>query len=65
MVPAFSGLPIVRDRDLNDAEREALSAYGADSTFFHLVAQGRTELVSGRSDFEAFMRTGKNPAGRD
>jgi hypothetical protein len=59
MIPVPSGLPIARDRELNEAEREALSAYGADSTFFHLVAQGRTEWVTGRPEFESFMTTGK------
>ena len=59
MIPVPSGSPIIRDRKLNEAEREALSAYGADSTFFHLVAQGHTELVTGRPDFDMFMMTGK------
>ncbi|MGH1572774.1 hypothetical protein ACRAWG_21525 [Methylobacterium sp. P31] len=44
------------DRELSPFEREALSHYGADSTFLHAVAQGRATEFSGNQKFEEFLK---------
>lgn len=45
---------IFRDRNLEDEECLALRDYGADSTFFHAIAQGQSEALSHNPDFLQF-----------
>lgn len=45
---------IFRDRNLDNEELLALRNYGPDSTFFHAIAQGQSEALSGNPAFREF-----------
>jgi hypothetical protein len=53
LIVTANGL-VGRERELTEPEHLALRSYGADSTFFHAIAQGRTEALSHNPDFGAF-----------
>ncbi|ATP22064.1 ADP-ribosyltransferase (plasmid) [Sphingobium limneticum] len=53
LIVTANGL-IGRERELTEAEHLALRSYGADSTFFHAIAQGRTEALSHNPNFGTF-----------
>lgn len=45
---------VCRERDLTEGEYIALRSYGADSTYFHAIAQGRTEALAHDPEFSNF-----------
>ena len=50
---------IFRDRNLDNEEHLALRNYGADSTFFHAIAQGQSEALSHNPAFQEFSNLAK------